>query len=547
MRIRNVTHGLTSGVAAAALLIAVQSVQAADERGSVQGVVSDASGRPVAGAFVRLQNPDRRLTFMVISQDQGRFEANDLPPGQYTVQGMGAGFQSNLSAPVSVAARTSANVEVSLTAMRGPMLPAAWPHKLPEAQIPGISLELPPGDAKALVMEKCTVCHTLQRIVVQRADSADWDHSVAAMRSRLAVAAMPDLTDTEAAAISKYLAEHFKPVQPYDPNSRLPTALLQGKAMRYRVVAYDLVDHYSEPHDVAVDPLGRAWVGERIGNKIGRFDPASLEFTEVAMPPGPAAPGRQSLGNPQIDAHGILWVNDGPNARWLSYDTKTGKFLAFAWPKGHGSAGGNSMALHPDGTIWATGANKEVRMLNPATAEFKFFEAPSARTGKLPGSYGLAVAGDGSVWWAEPLADLMARADPATGKVEELKIPDQGRSYPRRMNNDANGDLWVALWMSGKLMKIDHKSREMKLYTPPGENAGHYSVVVDKTNNLIWASEHQVDKIARFDPRTEEWVEFPMPAAESDLRRIEIDPTNPNRIFFAGNTSGRVGFMELLP
>ena len=104
MRIRNVTHGLTSGVAAAALLIAVQSVQAADERGSVQGVVSDASGRPVAGAFVRLQNPDRRLTFMVISQDQGRFEANDLPPGQYTVQGMGAGFQSNLSAPVSVAA-----------------------------------------------------------------------------------------------------------------------------------------------------------------------------------------------------------------------------------------------------------------------------------------------------------------------------------------------------------------------------------------------------------------------------------------------------------
>src|SRR5581483_5779205 len=174
-----------------------------------------------------------------------------------------------------------------------------------------------------------------------------------------------------------------------------------------------------------------------------------------------------------------------------------GKFLAFAWPKGsgHGSAGGNSMALHPDGTIWATGGN-EARMLDPQTAQFKFFEPPSAKAGKRPGSYGIAVAGDGSVWWAEPLIDVMARADPATGAIEEYKIPDQVKSYPRRMNNDASGDLWVANWMSGKLMKIDHRSRQMTLYaSPSGPLAGHYSVVVDKKNNLVWTSEHQVDKI----------------------------------------------------
>ena len=317
--------------------------------------------------------------------------------------------------------------------------------------------------------------------------------------------------------------------------------------MKYRVVTYDLVDHYSEPHDVAVDPHGIAWVGERRGNKLGRFDANTLEFTEIKMPPGPTPDDRASLGNPQIDAHGILWVNDGPNARWLSYDTKTGKFLAFAWPKGRGSAGGNSMALHPDGTIWATGGN-EARMLDPATAQFKIFEPPSAKAGKRPGSYGIAVAGDGSVWWAEPLIDVMARIDPVTGATEEFKIPDQAKSYPRRVNSDGNGDICVANWMSGKLMKIDHKSRQMTLYSSPsGPLAGHYSVSVDKRSHLVWASEHQVDKIARFDPKTEEWLEFPMPVAESDLRRIEIDPTNPNRVFFAGNTSGRVGFMEFLP
>ena len=115
------------------------------------------------------------------------------------------------------------------------------------------------------------------------------------------------------------------------------------------------------------------------------------------------------------------------------------------------------------------------------------------------------------------------------------------------MNSDANGDLWVALWNAGKLMKIDHKTKQMTIYSPPTPNGGNYSVVVDKKNNYIWVSQHQVDMIARFDPKTEEWVEFPLPEAESDPRRIDIDPTNPNRIFFSGNIPGRVGFVEVLP
>ena len=63
---------------------------------------------------------------------------------------------------------------------------------------------------------------------------------------------------------------------------------------------------------------------------------------------------------------------------------------------------------------------------------------------------------------------------------------------------------------------------------------------------VLSVAQHQVDMIARFDPRTQEWVEFPLPEAESDPRRIDIDPTNPNRIYFSGNTPGRVGFVEVL-
>jgi virginiamycin B lyase len=538
---------LFAGIAIAAVLSSASAAQAANDRGAVQGVVNDASGKPVAGAFVKLKNTDRRLMFMVISQDGGQFRATDLPAGQYVVQGVGGDFQSELSAPLSVVAGASAKIDVALTKARGPMLPPAWPQRIPEAQIPGVSMELPAGDGKDLVDARCTTCHDLKRVVVKRSGHGDWDHIVARMRARMVATPMPDLTDADATTITNYLAVNFKEVQPYDANSRLPTALLQGKALHYRAVTYDLDNHYAEPHDVASDPQGNAWVAERAG-KLGRFDPNSLVFVETKLPPGPAAPDRQSLGNPQIDARGMLWVADGPNGRWLSFDTKTEKFLAFAWPKGKGNAGGNSMALHPDGTIWATGGNKEARMLSPDNVTFKFYQSPSAKGGKdLPGAYGIAVAGDGSVWWAEDEADKMARVDPKTGDISEYKIPYEGHAFPRRMNADANGDLWVALWNASKLMKIDYKTREMKIYSPPTPTGGNYSVVVDKKNNLVWVSEHQVDKIARFDPKTEEWVEFPLPEAESDPRRIDIDPTNPNRVFFSGNTPGRVGFVEILP
>ena len=540
---------LAIGIATGAALIAVSSVQAADERGSVQGVVNDASGQPVAGAFVKLKNDQRRLTFLVITKAQGQFDAKDLPPGQYTVQGVGAEFQSDWFTNVTVASGGSAKVGLSLTNKRGAMLAPAWPQRIPEADVLKASIDpkdLPEGEGKTLVSEKCNSCHDLRRVVVKRSNRDHWAHTVARMRTRMSVASMVDLTEAENTTIVNYLATKFPEVQPYDANSRLPRKLLTGKAVSYRVVTYDLVNTHAEPHDVAMDPQGNAWVSERAG-KLGRLDGKTLEFAEFDTPPGPAAKDRQSLGNPQIDSKGVLWVADGPNNRWLSYDTSNGKFLAFAFPRGKGNAGGNSMALHPDGTVWATGGNKEARQLLPEKVEFKFYESPNANHKPLPGAYGIAVAGDNTVWYAEDESDMMVRVDPATGKTEAFKIPYEGHAYPRRMNSDANGDLWVALWNAGKLMKVDYKTRKMNIYSPPTQTGGNYSVVVDKKNNYVWVSQHQVDMIARFDPKTEEWVEFPLPEAESDPRRIDIDPTNPNRVFFSGNIPGRVGFVEVLP
>jgi streptogramin lyase len=557
MKTRTLARILSLGTAAGLVLAAAGAAEAANDHATVSGVVKNASGRPVAGAFVRVRNTADRLTFMVISQDKGMFTASDLPAGQYTIQGIGGDYQSAISQPVRVSANATAKYDVALNVKRGPMLTPAWPENLPQAEVdktPKDPAALPVGDVKQLVAEKCTVCHDVQRIMAKRDSVADWNYTVHRMRGNMEPAGLPAISEEDANRIAEYLAANFKPLPGGDDiNSRLPRQLMTGPAMHYRVVTLDTPRPHAEPHDIAADPTGVAWAAERGTNALIRFDPKNYSYIEVPVPPGIAPPEGRRLGNPQINAQGILWTSDGPNRRWLSYDTKAFKsenpqtaFHIYLWQaKGHGSAAGNSFALAKDGRIWGTGSNREVRVLDPKTAEFKFYPSPSAD--KNPGAYGIAIAGDGSVWWAEDLSDKMARLDPKSGKVEEFPVPYDGVAYPRRMNSDWDGNIWVGLWNAGKLMKIDYKTNKMTIFNPPTENAGNYSVVADKKNHFIWVSEQEVDKIARYNPATGEWAEFPLSYAQQDPRRIEIDPTNPNRIFFSGNTADRIGYIELLP
>ena len=111
MRLVNITRGLSTGVAAAAIVLCAQAVSANENFGSLQGVVKSAAGQPVSGAFVRLKNAEKRLTFMVISQNGGAFTAADLPAGNYTVQAIEGKNQSAVSAPVAVSAGKAAKLD----------------------------------------------------------------------------------------------------------------------------------------------------------------------------------------------------------------------------------------------------------------------------------------------------------------------------------------------------------------------------------------------------------------------------------------------------
>ena len=538
-----------AGLIAVAVFVSLCATSAGAHNASVvEGIVKNSSGQPVTGAFVKLKNDEKRLTFMVISQAQGKYTADRLPAGKYSVQGVGGGFQSDWSAAVTVADGATAKHDVSLTKQQAAMLAPAWPGRIPEEA--AANAAWPEGAGKQLAMTKCVVCHEAGRTLSRRADKEGWEETVKDMRGNMKNMGLPDLTDQEGHALVEYFSANFPAMAQPDENSRLPRTLLRGEALKYRVVQYTLVNGSAETHDIAVAPDGTGWSGQRMGGKLSKFDPVTYEYTEFDPPMLKASKAR--MGNAQISKEGVLWLPEPNDRRWLSFDTKTSQWASHEVPTTiKGGAGGNSMAIAKDGTIWNTGPGL-AKSYNPTTKEWNYFASPTSLSSKLnPGGYGIAIAGDGKIWFAENNIDKIARVDPKTGKVDEFNIPVQGIAYPRRMTNDKDGNIWVGLWSAGKLMKIDYKTAEMSTFDPPTSNGGVYSVDVDEKNNLIWMTMHRVDKIARFNPKTLEWVEFPLPQAETDVRRVELDPTNPNRLWWStvGNFGGsaRMGFVELLP
>jgi streptogramin lyase len=512
----------------------------------VEGVVTDSSGQSLAGAFVKLKNAERRLTFMVISQDQGRYTADQLPAGAYILQGVGSGFQSEWSSPVEVMDREISQQDLALSDPQAPMLPAAWPRRMPEEQLTTESL--PEGAGREIISTHCVSCHGIARVFRSGKTRDAWQTSIDEMRANMRDGGLRDLTEEEAVLLMDYTATHFAPLPTPDENSRLPRTLMQGESRNYRVVQYELENMAADTHDVAVGPYGMGWANQRDGGNMSRFNPETLEHSEVSPPLTGAVRARP--GNPQISEKGVMWLPEPSESRWLSYDIKNAQWTSWDFPGSiRGGANGNSMALHPDGTIWSTGPGA-VRRLDPVTEEWSTWDTPTwTRTQKNPGGYGITVAGDGRVWFALQSADLMTRVDPRTGAVDEFEIPVEGIVYPRRMDTDREGNVWVALWQAGKLMKIDQHTAEMTVFDAPNPHNGAYSISIDQTNDFVWVTLHRVDIIARFNPKTNEWVEFPLPQAETDVRRIELDQNNANRVWWSSSDGAgvaRIGFVELL-
>jgi streptogramin lyase len=537
----------------------------AQNRSLISGVVKSASGEPVEGALVRVRNADLGLTFMVVSQAQGRYSTPSLVPGKYTVEGIGSEYQSTSAGPAEVSGSAPVKVDLLLNVARKPTTPRKRRTQADYAAT------MPDGPAKQLLLTKCVACHDLDGVDTRTlrvlGSRQEWEEDMGLHRYYMEN--RPDhLSDDEVKLIVDYMTKNFsleseRPRReagpPPDPNNHLSRTLLKGPETKYVAMEFNL-RHDAAPHDISVDSQGIAWISEHGENehtesgikggvgRIGRIDPKMLAYTYVSPPSG-KWPSRMS--GSAVDPQGTVWsVDNSHNARMISYNPKNGEFKAYELPApprqqefdesgwGDGSANINSITFQ-DGFVWGSGLlSGQIYKLDPVSGGVITYPVPKGRP-----PYGLAFDNNKMLWYSAEFADEIVKLDTTNGKRTHYNVPTRHADL-RHIQTDASGNVWASAQQTGKLIKVNARTGEVTEYAPPTPLSGIDTVDVDRKRNLIWVGEAEADRLARFDPRTNTFVEFALPNRGSAIKRIAVDPSNPNRVWWCG--SNRAGYVEVI-
>ena len=252
-----------------------------------------------------------------------------------------------------------------------------------------------------------------------------------------------------------------------------------------------------------------------------------------------------------MDAQDNVWfADDGPNGRIVKYEPKTGEFTDYLMPEYRflvppemGWARVETLRV-TNGAVWAANiAASRVLKLDLASRKIIDYSVPK---GSLP--FGLAVTGN-NAWYSSENSSEVVKVDGRSGLLTKYYVPniqEKERTDLRGLVSDKDGNLWVVATEKGKLLKLDAGTGHFADFTPPSADSGPYAMDVDTKQDVVWFSEAYTDRIARFDPRNGGMVEYSQPSADEDVRRIEVDRSRPNRVWWAGHRAGKIGYIDVL-
>jgi len=278
--------------------------------------------------------------------------------------------------------------------------------------------------------------------------------------------------------------------------------------------------------DPAPGPDGNIYVAVMAGNKIARFDTRAKSFTEWELPSGARPHGLL------VDRAGRVWYTGNGNGTIGQLDPKTGQVTEHRAPSGGDP---HTLVMDEQGIIWFTvQSGNRIGRLDTRTGAITEFTTRGR-------PYGIALDRAGHVWFCQLGGDRLGRLDPKSGAITELGL-ERG-AQPRRMATGPDGALWVTLYGTGKLLRVDPAAQKIvKEYTlPAGDRGGPYAVTVDGAG-VVWANEIQTDTVVRLDPKTETLRVFPLPSRSVGIRKMIVDADG--RLWYMGSHNGRLGVIE---
>lgn len=308
----------------------------------------------------------------------------------------------------------------------------------------------------------------------------------------------------------------------------VPSAIAQQDEIS--VKEWDVPTPDSNPHDIVVDGNGLVWYTAIGANKIGMFDPATVEFREFDIP----TPSSRPHGL-VADADGNIWFTEQGASKIGKLDPETGDIDEFPTPT---PGSGAHTPIMGDGVLWFTEQSaSKIARLDVGTGEIEEFATPTPNSSP----YGIILDADGNPWFAALSGHRIGKVDAETGEITEYPTPTSG-SGTRRIAIDSEGKLWFTEYNSGKIGSFDPATDEFKEYDTSSRSSGPYAIWVDIHDN-VWFSMTGSHKMGRFDQSTGTLHEYDMPTPNTTSRFIYAD--SEGKVWFPNDVNDKIGVITL--
>lgn len=554
---------LLSALAIVLVAIALGTSPAAQSgTGTILGNIKGADGKPMEGVVVSARAADKSFATSVFTDRLGNYSFPGLDTGKYQLWAQAVGFDgARAGFQLAGGAKSEHNLTLTpIVDMTRQLTGTEFLMSLPENTPADVRM-------KHVFVSNCIGCHTASWVLQNRFDAAGWG-AIVSLMTRFPSSGKPPGPEVKPDEImNAYRAElaiwlgRVRGAQPLTTFKTLPRPT--GEAAQIVVTEFDLPrpdmplmtqngSDWNEgtpsryvgraAHDVWVDSKGIVWFADDMvpQRTLGRLDPQTGKVTDLVMKD---KDGKSiSTHSLAVDAQDRVWATNGTDGTFIMYDQQAQKFTNFDRPDTEPRVGG-TMVIDSKGNPWAPYGDGAMK-LDAATGTYTHYAAPV--TGK--GTYGIAIDKSDNAWYSQPGGDRVVMVDAKTGEstavllepqlipgltdkdresAEKLKAgPNSGypqQKAPRRMGGDRDGDyMWVAEFKSDALLRIDTRTREIKEYPLPHKYSQPYAAAVAK-DHTVWLNCINLDRVVKFDPKTEKFTEYMLPTRGTEIRHIQFD------------------------
>ncbi len=513
-------------------ICSVVLVGSASYGATVTGTVKGPDGAAFQGAFVQAQNTQTHMTFIALSDSQGHYRVESVPAGDYRVAIRAVGYRADAQTGVKLAGDQNASLDFGL--QKGNV---RWN----DISIYQASKLWPAAPAKDKIFSTCFTCHGFQtRMASVTRDADGWQDRVHFMRTAMNFGLEDRINAQEGDMVAAYLTKLFGPdsvlpKSPADmPEYKDTLRPFSPSAMNIAYVEYDMPGPSRMPFSAAPGKDGYLWIPDfGIANKITRLDPKTGAMEDIPVPSETTDAIHSAVEAPD----GTVWFTEQGTDKIGEWDPATKKISEYQDRKVEGKKGYSGGSKHTlrfdgDGNVWSSGA--PLSKFDRKTNEFTWIP-------QVMNAYDVKSDKKGNIWFTKQDTDQFGMVDYKTMKVS-LFSPLTKESFPRRIEIDANGIVWSGEFRAGKMLRFDPKTQDMKEYPLPGPQPTPYGMGIDAKGN-VWYASYNMDVIGCLDPKTGQTVEYPFPHSENTIR--EFFPDSQGRMWYGTPSNNKVGYFYL--